>query len=180
MTVSSTTVAVVYSGNGSTTVFSVTFPFYEISVYEISAAGAITAKSVGTHYTLTGGSGATGTLTMLVAPASGARLVIERATSRLQAVDYSEGDDFSAETNEKALDRLAMVNAEQDAWMAAPIIPSFTAANIASAAHAVNTTGKRAGRLVYDTTNTRIMVANGALATSTWSVVDNSATVTPS
>lgn len=179
MTVSSTTTSVSYSGNGSTTAFSVTFPFFEISVYEISALGVITAKSEGTHYTVTGGDGLTGTVTMLVAPASGVRLLIDRVTARTQVTDYIDGEAFPADTTEQALDRLAMINAEQDAWQSAPILPSYTAANIADVTHAVNTTGKRAGRIAYDTTNTRVMIANGALAASTWSVVDGSATVTP-
>ena len=54
-----------------------------------------------------------------------------------------------------------------------------TAANIASAAAAINTTGKYQGRTVYDTTNHRLMVADGALSTSLWYVADGSASVTP-
>lgn len=179
MTVSSTTVAVVYAGNGATTAFSVTFPFYEIVVEEISALGVVTTKTVTTHYTVAGGEGAAGTVTMLVAPASGTWLSIRRATSRLQATDYTENDSFPAEVHEAALDRLAMVNAEQDALHTAPIIPSYTAANIADATHAVNATGKKAGRIVLDTTNERLMVALGVLAASEWAVADGSATVTP-
>lgn len=179
MTVSSTTVSVVYSGNGATTAFSVTYPFYEIVVEETSALGVVTTKTVATHYTVSGGEGSTGTVTMLVAPASGTWLTVRRVTSRLQSTDYTENDAFPAETNEKALDRLAMVNAEQDALHTAPIIPSYTSTQIADATHAVNTTGKKAGRVVLDTTNTRLMVATGVLAASTWAVADGSATVTP-
>lgn len=179
MTVASTTTSVVYSGNGSTTAFSVTFPFYEITVEEISALGVITTKAAGSDYTVSGGEGSTGTVTMGVAPASGVKLVITRTTSRLQSTNYVENDPFPAETHETALDRLAMTNAEQDAKIAAPMIPEYTAANIADATHAVNTTGKRAGRLVLDTTNERLMVALGALAASEWAIADGSATVTP-
>lgn len=56
----------------------------------------------------------------------------------------------------------------------------YTAANIASAAHAVNTTNKRQGLMVWDTTNNRMMRARGATSTSVWDVVDGSASVTPS
>lgn len=55
-----------------------------------------------------------------------------------------------------------------------------TATNIASAAATVNTTNKRAGKVVYDTTNHRLMVARGANATDVWDVSDASASVTPS
>lgn len=59
-------------------------------------------------------------------------------------------------------------------------LQSATAANIASAAHAINTTNKLAGKIVFDTTNSRIMIATGATATSAWAIADGSATVTPS
>jgi len=55
----------------------------------------------------------------------------------------------------------------------------YTAANIASAANAVNTTNKRIGLIVYDTTNNRIMISSGALAVSPWYVADGSASVVP-
>ena len=59
------------------------------------------------------------------------------------------------------------------------VLQTISAANIAAIANAVNTTGKTAGKIVYDTTNTRIMVASGALAASRWYVADGSAFVTP-
>jgi hypothetical protein len=60
------------------------------------------------------------------------------------------------------------------------VLRSFTAANIAAVANAVNTTGKVAGLMVYDTTNNRIMIASGSAAASAWYVADASASVTPS
>ena len=59
------------------------------------------------------------------------------------------------------------------------VLQSVTAANIAAVANAINTANKVAGKIVYDTTNTRIMVASGALAASPWYVADGSAFVTP-
>lgn len=59
------------------------------------------------------------------------------------------------------------------------VLPVFTAANIASKTHAVNTTGKVQGKLVWDSTNFRIMVAAGGANTSTWRVADGSAAVAP-
>jgi len=58
-------------------------------------------------------------------------------------------------------------------------IASDTAANIASKTATVNTVGKYAGRQVWDTTNNRMMRANGKLATDVWWVLDGSASVTP-
>jgi hypothetical protein len=36
------------------------------------------------------------------------------------------------------------------------------------------------GKVIFDGTNARLMVAAGSAPTSTWRVVDNSASVTPS
>ncbi len=55
----------------------------------------------------------------------------------------------------------------------------FSAANIANVAHAVNTTGKLKGLIVWDTTNNRALRASGTAAADPWHVLDGSATVTP-
>jgi hypothetical protein len=55
-----------------------------------------------------------------------------------------------------------------------------TAANIAAVGNAINTAGKYKGKLVWDTTNTRMMRASGSAAADPWVVIDGSASVTPS
>lgn len=55
-----------------------------------------------------------------------------------------------------------------------------TAANIAAIANAINTSGKAAGTIVFDTTNSKIKVATGANANSTWVDADGTNAVTPS
>lgn len=58
-------------------------------------------------------------------------------------------------------------------------VASYTAANIASKASTVNTVNKYAGLFVWDSTNNRLMRANGATDVSVWWVVDGSTSVTP-
>lgn len=58
-------------------------------------------------------------------------------------------------------------------------IRAHSAAEIAAKAHSINLVGKRAGTVVYDTTNHRLMVADGATDVSAWYVADASASVTP-
>jgi polygalacturonase len=55
-----------------------------------------------------------------------------------------------------------------------------SATSIANIGNAINTTDKFAGKLVWDTTNNRMVRANGATAADVWHVIDGSATVTPS
>jgi hypothetical protein len=120
MTISSTTNTVSYNGNGSTTAFAVPYVFFgtgttsEVQVVEVViATGAETIKSNGSDFTVSGGSGATGTVTATVAPASTVKWVINRATTQTQETDYVENDPFPAESHEEALDRLTAIDQEQ-------------------------------------------------------------------
>ena len=112
MTVSSTTARVSYSGNGSTTAFSVPFYFLDqahLKVVLRSSTGSETVQVLSTNYTVSGaGNPAGGTVTMGIAPASGQTLVILRNAPLTQLVDYQPNDPFPAETHERALDQLTM------------------------------------------------------------------------
>jgi hypothetical protein len=55
-----------------------------------------------------------------------------------------------------------------------------TTAQIADIANAVNTTGKAAGTIVFNTTLGTLKIATGALAASTWVNADGTTAVTPS
>jgi hypothetical protein len=57
---------------------------------------------------------------------------------------------------------------------------TVTAVQLAAAANAVNTAGKAAGTVVFETTNSYIYIATGATATSTWVLADGTGAVTPS
>jgi len=116
MTISTTASRISYNGNGVTTIFAFPYRFLangDLVVVEVSAAGVETTKTLTTHYTLTGaGDDAGGSVTMLVAPANGTRLIIYRDTDIVQETDYISGDPFPAETHERALDRLTMIAQE--------------------------------------------------------------------
>jgi hypothetical protein len=60
------------------------------------------------------------------------------------------------------------------------VLQSIAAASIAAVANAINTTNKVTGKVVYDTTNNRLMVSSGSAAASPWYIADGSASVTPS
>ena len=140
MTVTSSTAKVSYAGNGSTTVFAVTFRFLQTSHIQATlrdAGGTETTWVLGTHYTLSGAGGASGTLTVKTSPTnytptSGETLVISRNVPRTQETDYGENDNFPAETHEEALDKLTMVGQQLDETIArALVVPvSDTAVDI--------------------------------------------------
>jgi hypothetical protein len=116
MTISSTTVKVSYSGNGSTTVFAYTFKILdddEIQVIIRTSDGTETIKTKTTHYTVSGvGSSGGGNITFLTAPTSLQTVVLKRNTTRTQETDYVANDPFPANSHEEALDRVTMITQE--------------------------------------------------------------------
>jgi len=59
------------------------------------------------------------------------------------------------------------------------VLQNLIATDIAAIANAINTTGKAAGKMIWDTTNSKIKVATGALAADTWVDADGTNPVTP-
>lgn len=59
------------------------------------------------------------------------------------------------------------------------VLPTASAANIAAIGHSVNTAGKAAGKVVFDTTNSKIKIATAATAAGTWVDADGDNAVTP-
>ena len=121
MTVSSTIYTVSYTGDGSGVTFPVTFPFLgtgsssELTVVQrVIATGVETTLTYTTHYTVTGGSGLTGTVTAASAPAVTVQWHIRRNTTTTQVSDYVTNDPFSADTVERNFDRLTMTGQERD------------------------------------------------------------------
>ena len=113
MTVASSTARVSYSGNGSTTSFSVTFYFLADSHLQViirSSTGTETIKTLNTDYTVTGaGDPSGGSVVFGTAPASGQTVVIVRNVPLTQQTDYQANDPFPAESHEEALDKLTML-----------------------------------------------------------------------
>lgn len=112
MTISTTDSKIQYNGNGVTLAFAFPYRFLQnadLNVILISAAGLQTTQMLNTDYTVTGaGLDAGGTVTMVVAPPSGSKLLIRRVVQLTQETDYISGDPFPAESHERALDKLTM------------------------------------------------------------------------
>jgi hypothetical protein len=120
MTVSSELNRKEYAGNGVTVAFAtspvVFFDEADLEVYVVvDATGVATLKTISTHYTVSGGDGAVGTVTMLTAPATGETLVIVRNLSLVQEVDLVNNDSSDAEVIEDALDKLTMMAQQNSA-----------------------------------------------------------------
>ena len=112
MTVSTETARIVYNGNGATTAFPTEFQFYDdadlVVTKVVTATGVETTQTITTHYTVSGGDGSTGTVTMLTAPATGTRLVIQRVSTLIQDTDLIVQGEIPADSVETRFDKLTL------------------------------------------------------------------------
>ena len=114
MTLSSTSVKSLYNGDSSTKAFSTGFIFWnssELEVILVSSSGNETTWTEGTQYSVTGGGGATGTITASTTPtdytpASGNQLLIRSALEDIQATSLPAGGVFPSTAVEQELDRI--------------------------------------------------------------------------
>ena len=114
MTVASQTSRKTFTGDDVTVAFATTpivfFAETDLLVYLITTAtGAAELQTLTTDYTVAGGDGAVGTVTMLTAPASTQTLLIRRSLPITQASDFVQNDASDAEVLEEGLDRLTMI-----------------------------------------------------------------------
>lgn len=115
MTITSTQTREAYAGNGSSTSFPVPFPFFgpdEIIVYQTDAGGVQTTLVRGADYTVSGGNGGTGTVTALVAPASGVGWSIVRRTALTQQLGLSNNTELPGPAMERQFDRVTAATQE--------------------------------------------------------------------
>lgn len=119
MTVATAYVPLTYAGNSATTVFSVSWPFFtgSLIVTAISALGVETVQVLTTNYSVSGGTDAnglpsTGSVTMLVAPATGTTLRIERLTPRTQSATWGANDAFPENVVEASFDKQLLLTQE--------------------------------------------------------------------
>ena len=102
-----------FAGNGITQIFPFNVKFIkdtDLKVIEVDDVTKVeTPKTITTHYTVSGGNNATGSITMLVAPLANKTLIIYRDTSVDQDLDLIENDRLPVEEVEKRLDKAAQL-----------------------------------------------------------------------
>lgn len=114
MTLSSTTVKDISNGDGSTTDFATTFVFWnssELEVILVGSTGSETTWTEGTQYSVTGGAGATGTVSASTdstdyTPASGEKLVVKSNVQDIQETSLPAGGAFPSTSVEQEMDRI--------------------------------------------------------------------------
>lgn len=113
MTITSEDTRSYHSGTGGVFDFATGFKFLadeDLLVVLQKASGIDYTQVLNTDYTVAdAGEPAGGTVSMVVAPASGEFLSIIQAPTRTQGHDYVSGDDFPADSHEVGLDRVTVI-----------------------------------------------------------------------
>ena len=131
MSVSTTTSKIVYTGDGSTTVFPYNFYIFadsDLTVTKVLIAdGTETVLTLTTDYTVSGAGVATGgNVTLGTAIASTYKLVIQRSLSKTQGSDYEAYGPLPSDTLETNLDKLTMITQELQEQIDRSLIASIT------------------------------------------------------
>ena len=121
MALGSETVRVQYAGDGSTIAFPITFIYWDdtdIQAVLTDSDGAETVWVDGTQFTLSGGSGLTGTLTVETTPtdytpASGETLTITSNLTKTQGTSLPEGGPLPTPALEQQMDKIVRMG-QQD------------------------------------------------------------------
>jgi hypothetical protein len=101
------------------------------------------------------------------------------ATAQRVTLGLAIGVDVQAYDADTAKIDIAQTFTAQQTVTSGLVLQSVAATAIADVGNAVNTANKVQGKVVYDTTNNRLMVASGSAAAAPWYVADGSASVTP-
>jgi len=124
-----------YAGAGTTGPFTVGFRFLassHLQVIRTSADGLDVTLALTTDYSVSGAGGSSGSVTLVVALASGERLTIVRDVPFTQLADYVENDAFPAESHENALDLLTMQTQQLDEISARSLTLPATVAGVST------------------------------------------------
>lgn len=105
--VSSETSSTSAVGDGSDTTFNTGFVFQDAEDLVVTVDGV--TKTLTTHYTVSGGAGASGVVTFLAAPANLADVVISRTVDIIQSVSFRAQGNFSGLAHEQRYDHLTYV-----------------------------------------------------------------------
>ena len=116
MTISTTTRRLQFDGTGTNATLTISYEFFVASdlsvIRRVTATGVETTMVLTTDYTVTGGSGSTGSVIVVGGTSHYPHTVtwtVTRTVPLTQLTDWVENDAFPAESHETAADRVVMI-----------------------------------------------------------------------
>lgn len=164
MTISTTYEPVQYTGNAVTTAFAFPYSFFDDTDLLVYLDGVLQASG----YTVTGGSGASGTVTFTTAPASAVIVTLAMSLPYTQLDNYVENQAFPADTLERGLDKAAIRDQQLNSALTRSLKYPSTIAGITDATLPTPVNGSA---LLFDGTTGKIKASadyiTDAIATAT-------------
>ena len=160
MTLTATTNKVAYAGNGSTTSFAITFIYWDDTDVRVilsnNTTGAETVWTDGTQYNLSGGSGATGTLTIDTSPtdytpATGETLTIKSNLPDTQSTSLPLGGSLPSTSIEERFDKNVRLSQQLAEELTRAI--QFSESSTTTSTYITETAAQRANKLLAFDTN---------------------------
>ena len=159
------------SQGATQTSFAVPFEFFDNADLNVYVDSVL--KTITTHYTVSGGSGSTGTVTISVTGATGgSTVIITRSISQQRTTDFPTSGPFNISSLNTELDRIIAINADlQDEIDRSIRLPDFdaeqsmvlpTAANRASKLVSFDSNG---ALLVDSSSNLNLVLGTATIAT---------------
>ena len=101
------------NANGAQTVFAVPFEFFDNSDLKVYVAGVLKSEGTGSaNYSVSGGSGSTGTVTFVSGVTASATVVITRSITIERVTDFTAGADINRAALNTQLDTLTAIAAD--------------------------------------------------------------------
>ena len=166
MSVSSTITQVEVTLTAPLQTVSIPFVFFDDSDLVVLAAGVL--KTLTTHYTVTGGNGSTGSITMTAAGPSTGLLLCYRSIPNTHTLDLTQGGPMPPEEIEKSLDRLTYIAQQLSALLAiavryAPGTAAQDALTLGTVPAVVGTTGNGATSMLTIDQLVELLNVDGSL-----------------
>lgn len=179
MTLTATTNRVQYDGDDSTVSFPVTFIFWDLDdplVVLTDSSGVETTWVRGTQYTMAGGSGATGTLTVVTSPtdytpATGETLTIKSNLANTQPTSLPAGGPLPSGTVEQQLDQIVRQIQQLAETLGRGLTYPLSDSSSLSA-EIPNSTDRASSRLGFDAAGEPIAVTGDITGVATTAFID--------
>lgn len=171
MILDQTTPSKLFAGDGTTKTFNLPFVFVDAAdlqvMTRVTATGVETAQVLNLDFTVSGGGGAVGSVTMATAPASGVQLLVRRRAPITQSLDM-DGTPPEPAALETLLDRLVLLL--QEARLVGDRSLRFKASDGESlSAELPSATARASAYLAFDSSGNPVAIAKeiaSALASS--------------
>ncbi len=167
MALTSETVRLQFSGDGATVAFAISYIFWDaddLQVVHTDTSGTDTTWTRGTQYTVTGGSGLTGTVTVEITPtdytpANNETLTVTSNLDDIQGTSFPEGGPLPTASLEQRLDQIVRLIQQKAEQLGRSLVFPVSDSSALSS-EIPNSTDRASARLGFDSSGNPVAVTS--------------------